>query len=114
MFEEEVVRVICAYASQSGKPDAEKERFYEEMAREWSVANENELVVRLGDCNGHVGKCAEGFEGIHGGYGVGKRNAEGRLLLDFCDQKKLCVANTWFKKKDERKVNYSSGRNDTE
>ena len=52
VFEEEVVRVICAYAPQSGKPDAE-ERFYEEMAREWSVANENELV--LGDFNGHVG-----------------------------------------------------------
>ena len=49
-------------APQSGKPDAE-ERFYEEMAREWSVANENELVLGLGDFNGHVGKCAEGFEG---------------------------------------------------
>ena len=45
VFEEEVVRVICAYAPQSGKPVAEKERFYEDMAREWSVANENELVM---------------------------------------------------------------------
>ena len=26
----EVVKVICAYAPQSGKPDAEKERFYKE------------------------------------------------------------------------------------
>ena len=93
VFEEEVVRVICAYAPQSGKPDAE-ERFYEEMAREWSVANENELVSGLGDFNCHVGKCAEGFEGIHGRYGTGKRNAEGRMLLDFCDRKELCVANT--------------------
>ena len=42
---EEVVRVICAYAPQSGKPDAEKERFHEEMAREWSMANANELVL---------------------------------------------------------------------
>ena len=114
VFEEEVVRIICAYASRSGKPDAEKERFYEEMVREWSVANENELVLGLGDFNGHVGKCAEGFEGIHGGYGIGKINAEGRLLLNFCDQKELCAANTWFKKKDKRKVTYSSGRNDTE
>ena len=94
VFEKEVVRVICAYAPQSGKPDAEKERFYEEMAREWSVANENELVLGLGDFNGHVGKRAKGFEGIHGGYGIGKRNAERRLLLNFCDQKELCVANT--------------------
>ena len=43
--EEEGVKIICAYAPQSGKPDAEKERFYEEIAREWSMANANELVL---------------------------------------------------------------------
>ena len=59
-----------------------------------------------------LGKCTEGFDGIHGGYGIGKRNAEGRMLQDFCDQKKLCVANTWYKKKDKRKVTYSSGGSD--
>ena len=36
------------------------------------------------------------------------------MLLDFCDQKELCVANTWYKKKDERNVTNSSGGNDTE
>ena len=36
------------------------------------------------------------------------------MLLDFCVQKDLCVANTWYKKRDERKVTYSSGGNDTE
>ena len=114
VFGKEVVRVICAYAPQSGKPDAEKERFYEEMASEWSMANTNELVLGLGDFNGYAGKCAEGFEGIHGEYGIGKRNTEGRMLLDFCDQKGLCVANAWYKKMDKRKATYSSGGNDTE
>ena len=89
------------YAPQSAKPDAEKERFYEEVAREWSMANTNKLV--LGDFSGHVGKCAEGFEDIHGGYGIGKRNVEGKMLLDFCDQKELRVTNTWYKK-DKRNV----------
>ena len=114
VFGEEVVRVICAYAPQSGRTDIEKERFYEELTHEWSMANANEMVLGLGDFNGHVGKYAEGFEGIHGGYGIGRRNAEGRMLLDFCDQKVLCVANTWYKKKEKRKVTYSSGGNDTE
>ena len=36
------------------------------------------------------------------------------MLLDFCDQKELCVANSWFKKKDKRKVTYSLGGNDIE
>ena len=56
----------------------------------------------------------ERFEGIHREYGIGKRNAEGRMLLDFCDQKELCAANTWYKKKDKWKVTYNSGGNDTE
>ena len=36
------------------------------------------------------------------------------MLLDVCDQKELCLANTWYKKKDESKVTYSSGGNNTE
>ena len=67
VFGEEVVTVICAYAQQSGKPDSEKERFYEEMAREWSMANANEMVLGLEDFNGHVGKCAKRFEGMEWG-----------------------------------------------
>ena len=76
------------------------------------MAKANELVLGLGNFNGHVGKCAEGFEGIHGGYGIGKRNAEGRTLLDICDHKELSVANTW-NKKNKRKVTCSLGGNDT-
>ena len=92
----EVMRVICAYGPQSGRPDAEKVRFYDEMGSEWDLGSCSEIIVSLGDFNGHVGKCAEGFEGVHGGNGVGKRNAEGRRLLEFCDERELCVANTWF------------------
>ena len=114
VFAKELIKITCAFAPQSRKPDAEKERFYKEIALEWTMANTNELVLRLEDFNGHVGKCAKGFEGIHGGHGIGKRNAGERMLLDFCDQKELCVANTWYKKKDKRKVTYSSGGNDTE
>ena len=53
VFGEEVVKTICAYAPRSKKPDAEKERCYEEMAREWSLANADELALGLGDVNGY-------------------------------------------------------------
>ena len=33
----EVMRVICAYGPQSGRPDAEKDHFYDKMASEWEV-----------------------------------------------------------------------------
>ena len=72
----EVMRVICAYGPQSGRPDAEKVRFYDEIGSEWDLGSSSEIIVSLGDFNRHVGKYAEGFEGVHGGNGVGKRNAE--------------------------------------
>ena len=35
----EVMRVICAYGPQSGRPDAEKVRFYDEMGSEWDLGS---------------------------------------------------------------------------
>ena len=46
---------------------------------------------------------------VYTGNGIGKRNAEGRTLLEFCDERELCVANTWFYKADKRKITYSAG-----
>ena len=30
----------------------------------------------LGDFNGHIGRHIDGFDGVHGGYGVGQTNLE--------------------------------------
>ena len=49
------------------------------------MPNADELVLGLGDFNGHVGKCVEGFEGMHGGFGIGKiRILLGRMLKEKC------------------------------
>ena len=94
VFEEEVIRVICAYASQVGRLECGKDQFYNNMASEWNLRSPAEVVLGLGDLKEHVGRRIDGFEGAHGGYGIGKRNVEGRKLLKFCDEKELCVANT--------------------
>ena len=78
------------------------------------MGSSSEIIASLGDFNGHVGKCAEGFEGAHAGDGIGKRNVEGRRLLEFCDERELCVANTWFCKANKKKITYSAGGCETE
>ena len=88
------MRIIWAYGPQSGRPVTEKVRFYDEKTSEWDFGSFSEIIISLRDFNGHVGECAEGFEGVYGGNGIGKRNAEGRRLLEFCDKRELCVANT--------------------
>ena len=112
----EVMRIIhvCEYGPQSGRPNTEKVRFYDEVASAWNFKSFSEIIVSSGDFNGHVGKCPEGFEGVHGGMVLEKRNAEGRKLLEFCDERELCVANTWFKKTVKRKITYSASGCETE
>ena len=44
----------------------------------------------LGDFIGHVGRRIDGFDEVHGRYGVGHSNLEGRTLLEFCLEKELC------------------------
>ena len=84
------------------------------MASKWDLQNSGKVVLGLGAFNGHVGRWTDGFVSVHGGYRIGKRNVVERRLHEFCDKKKLCVANTWFKKKEQRKISYSIGGCETE
>ena len=88
------------------------------MTSEWDLGSSSEvflwevLVKSLffwGDFNRHMGKCTEGFEGVHERNDIGKSSAEGRRLLEFCDEKELCMANIWFYKADKRKIIYRAG-----
>ena len=72
-FEEEVIRVICAYAPQVGRSECEKDQFYNDIASEWDLQNPSEVVLGLGDFNGHVGKRIDCFENVHGGMELAKK-----------------------------------------
>ena len=93
----------------SGRPGTEKVRFCDEMVNEWNFGSCGEIIVSLENFNEQVGKCAESFVGVHGGNGIGKINVDGRRLLEFCDERELCMANTWFYKADKRKITCSAG-----
>ena len=47
--------------------------------------------------------------GDHGGFSIGERNQEGRMLLEFCFAKNLCVAITWPRMADKKKITCGSG-----
>ena len=65
---------------------------------EINMENADDLVVCLCDFHGHEGKYINGHSGDHGGYEIGYRILEGRMLLGFCLEKELCVSKTSFKK----------------
>jgi Reverse transcriptase (RNA-dependent DNA polymerase) len=105
----EVWNVVSVYAPQSGRTEKEKESFYDALDDVVEGVGKAERVVIGGDFNGHVGEEVEGFEGVHGGMGFGKRNQEGNRLLEFADSREMIVVNTWFDKEEEEKVSYESG-----
>ena len=50
------------------------------------------------DMNGHVGRDADWYGGVHGGMGFGTRNAEDERIFKFGDAVGMVVCNTFFKK----------------
>jgi hypothetical protein len=104
-----VVNIVSAYAPQVGRPYQEKEEFWFSMVKLLSGVSEDESIFVGADLNGHVGKVPDGFEGVHGGHGYGKRNAEGEMLLEFAVAMDLVVGNTFFVKDDTKKITYQSG-----
>ena len=63
-FEEDVLRLNCGYAPQSGR----KTVFYDQLKSEWHMHSADDLVMCMGDINGHMSR--HGFDGVHGGYHV--------------------------------------------
>ena len=49
-----------------------------------------------------------------GRYGDKARNAEGQIVVDFATRMEMVVVNTYFKKREENRVTYKSGRRSTQ
>ena len=103
VFEKEVINVICAYAPQVGRPECEKDQFYNDIASEWDLQNPGEVVLGLGDFNRHVERWIDGLEGVHGWYGIGKRNVEERRLLEFVMKRSCAWQTHGLKRKKKEK-----------
>ena len=102
-----VVTVLLVYAPQTRLTIAEKELFYDSLSNLFQTIDVLEkLICRY--FNGHIGKAALGYEGIHGGYGIGERNTDTEQILKFPVANNLDVRNSKFVKKDNHLIMYQS------
>lgn len=97
---------ICAYAPVNGAREEERERFWNELNECWESFRVNEKVCLLGDLNARVGR--EGVGRIIGPFGVGDRNENGESLIELCEERRMVVGNTWFKKSENHKYTWRS------
>ena len=72
-----------------------------------------DLVVCLGDFNGHIGRHIDEFYGVHGGYGVHVYNTT--CLQHYMNHVhgSWRVWCTWFKCEEKRKVIFRIEENET-
>ncbi|KAH1193556.1 Craniofacial development protein 2 [Glycine max] len=106
---QDTFNVISGYAPQVGLAEHFKVKFWEDLEGVLQDIPQGEKVFLGGDLNGHVGSVARGFEGVHGGFGLGEMNGEGKSILEFSEALDLSIANTWFKKREEHLITYKGG-----
>ena len=106
--------VLTVYAPQSGCSETEKDEFYLTLDEAIRSVPEEDYLTIAGDLNGHVGKDRMGLERVHGGQGIGTKNAEGGRILDLAAAHDLAICSTFFAKRRTQKVTYSSGGRQTE
>ncbi|KAI5617297.1 hypothetical protein C0J50_23078 [Silurus asotus] len=91
-----MINVISVYAPQVGCEMEEKETFWSDLDKVVEGVPRNKRLVIGTDCNGHIG---DGFR---------VRNVEGQMVVDFAERMEMAVVNTYFKKKEDHKVMYTS------
>ena len=101
--------MLSAYAPQVGLSRELKESFWDDVLSVISDLSEAGAVVLAGDLNGHVGASADGYVGVHGGFGYDRRNLEGEYILEDCVALDMVVCNTKFRKRVNHLITYSSG-----
>lgn len=72
-----------------------------------SVNNKSRRVILIGDLNAKVGRrlADETYVGHHG---FGQRNERGQFLVDFCEENRLYIMNSRYKKRETRKWTWIS------
>ena len=88
------INVIQVYAPTQDHDDEEIEKFYREIHNGIKYVKSDEIMCILGDLNAKVGD--EKYQNIVGMHGLGQRNERGERLIQFCQENKLFIANTWF------------------
>ena len=111
---EVVLTVLSVYAPQTGLEESTKDAFYDSLQTVISELPDKEIVIPCGDWNGHVGREAAGYEGVHGGSGYGEPNADGDRVLEFAVANDFVIGNTFFVKRDSHLITYQSGNAKTQ
>ena len=94
------ITVIQVYALTSNTEEAEVEWFYEDLQDLLELTPQKGVLFLIGDWNAKVG--SQETPGITGKFGLGMWNEAGQMLIEFCQENALVIANTLFQQHKRR------------
>ena len=98
--------VIQVYAPTSNAEEAEVEQFYEDLQDLLKVTPEKDVLFIIGDWNAKVG--SQETPGVTGKFGLGVKNEAGQMLIEFCQENALVIANTLFQQHKKKLCTWTS------
>ncbi|XP_072019723.1 craniofacial development protein 2-like [Amphiura filiformis] len=99
--------VIQAYAPTSASSDEEIQQFYDQLQQAIDSIHKRDILVVTGDFNAKVGARSTNTY-VMGSNGLGEQNERGEMLVDFCQENKFAIINTYFKQHPRRLYTWSS------
>ena len=94
------ITVIQVCAPTSNAEEAEVEQFYEDLQDLLELTPKKDVLFIIGDWNVKVG--SQETPGVTGKFGLGIRNEAGQVLVEFCQENALVIANTLFQQHNRR------------
>ena len=85
------ITVIQVYAPTSNAEEAEVERFYADLQDLLELTPKRDVLFLTGDWNAKVG--SQETPGVTGKFGLGIWNEAGQILIEFCQENALVIAN---------------------
>ena len=100
------ITVIQVYASTSNTEEAEVQQFSEDLQDLLELTPKKDVVVITEDWNAKVG--SKEIPEVIGRFDFGVWNEAGQMLLEFCQENALVIANTLFQKHKRRLYTWTS------
>ena len=100
------ILVIQVYVLTSSAEGAEVEWFYKDLQFLLELTPKKDVLFIIGDWNAKVE--SHEITGVTGIFGLGVQNVAGQRLIEFCQEKQLVIANTFYQQHKRRLYTWRS------
>ena len=102
------LNVVQCYAPTNDHEDEIKNNFYSKLQTVLDRFKDKDITIVMGDFNAKIGHNNQGYEEIMGRQGLGIKNENGELFINFCADNSLVIGGSIFQHKDIHKATWMS------